>query len=128
MSDKTVSWIGWVMSGLFGLFMLGASVAPKLMGLDVAQQSMMALGWVDAPLRLIGGLELVGTLLFLIPSTGLLGAALIMAILGGAMATNIQGNAPLYSHTLFSVYLGILMWGGLILRDPRIRAVFPLVR
>ena len=128
MSEKTVSWIGWVMSGLFGLFMLGASVAPKLLGLAVAQGSMTALGWVDAPLMLIGSLELIATLLFLIPSTGLLGAVLIMAVLGGAMATNMQGNAPLYSHTLFSLYLGMLMWGGLILRDPRIRAVFPLVR
>ena len=120
--------LGWGLSGLFGLFMLGASVAPKLMGMPVAEQSMQALGWEGSPLMLIGVLELVATLLYLIPATGVLGAALMMAILGGAMATNLQGQAPLYSHTLFSVYLGALMWGGLILRDRRIRAVFPLVR
>ncbi len=120
--------VGWVLSGLFGLFMLGASVTPKLLGLAAAQEPMTALGWPDAPLMLIGSLELICTLLYLFPPTGVLGAALMMAILGGAMATNLHGNAPLYSHTLFSIYLGILMWGGLILRDLRVRAVFPLAR
>lgn len=120
--------LGWGLSGLFGLFMLGASVTPKLIGMAAAEESMVALGWQGSPLLLIGVLELAGTLLYLLPATGVLGAALLMSIFGGAIATNLQGNAPLYSHTLFSVYLGILMWGGLILRDPRIRAVFPLVR
>ena len=120
--------LGWGLSGLFGLFMLGASVTPKLMGMAAAEEAMVALGWPGSPLVLIGVLELVGTVLYLIPATGLLGAALMMAIFGGAIATNLQGNAELYSHTLFSVYLGIIMWGGLILRDARIRAVFPLVR
>jgi hypothetical protein len=124
----TLKRIGWVLSGLFGLFMLGASVAPKLIGMAAAQDSMVALGWTDSPLLVIGVLELVGTLLYLMPAIGVLGATLLMAIFGGAIATNLQGNAPLYSHTLFAVYLGILMWAGLILRDARIRAVFPLVR
>lgn len=118
----------WGLSGLFALFMLGASVAPKLMGMPVAQETMAALGWPEAPVRLIGWLELTCTLLFLIPRTGLLGAALMMAILGGAMVTQIRADSPLFSHTLFSVYLGIAMWGGLILRDARIRAVFPFRR
>ena len=120
--------LGWGLSGLFGLFMLGASVAPKLLGLAVAQDTMAALGWPDAPLRLIGGLELACTLLYLFPPTALLGASLMMAILGGAIATNLQAHADLYGHTLFSVYLGIVMWGGLVLRNPRIRAVFPFTR
>ena len=124
----TTQKIGWALSGLFGLFMLGASVAPKLLGLAVAQDALTALGWPDAPLMLIGSLELVCTLLYLFPPTGVLGSALMMAILGGAMATNLHGQAPLFSHTLFSIYLGIFMWGGLILRDPRMRAVFPLAR
>lgn len=120
--------LGWGLSGLFGLFMLGASVTPKLAGMAAADDSMVALGWPGAPLLLIGILELTGTLLYLLPVTGVLGAALMMAIFGGAIATNLHANASLYSHTLFSVYLGILMWGGLILRDRRVRAVFPLVR
>jgi hypothetical protein len=120
--------IGWTLSGLFGLFMLGASVAPKLMGMPVAQETMAALGWPDAPLMLIGTLELICTLLFLFPPTGLLGAVLMMAILGGAMVTQIRAGSPLASHTLVGIYLGVAMWGGLILRDPRIRRVFPFVQ
>ena len=128
MSETTLRRVGWLLTALFALFMLGASVLPKLAGMAVARDPMVALGWPEAPLLLIGGIELVSTLLFVVPATGLLGAVLMMGLLGGAIATNLQGNAPLYSHTLFSVYLGVIMWGGLILRDPRIRAVFPLVR
>lgn len=128
MSDTNLRRLGWMMSLLFGLFMLAASALPKLAGMAVAQQTMDALNWPNAPLLMIGTLEVISTLLFLIPATGLLGAVLMMAILGGALATNLHGGAPLYSHTLFGIYLGIWMWAGLILRDPRIRAVFPLVR
>ena len=128
MSETTLRRIGWALSALFGLFMLGASALPKLAGMAVAQQTMDALNWPNAPLMLIGVLEAIATVLFLIPATGLLGAVLMMAILGGAMATNLHGGAPLYSHTLFGIYLGIVMWLGLILRDPKIRAVFPISR
>lgn len=120
--------LGWALSGLFGLFMLGASVAPKLLGMPVAAQTMADLGWPDAPLLLIGGLELICTLLFLFPATGVLGATLMMAILGGAISTQLRAGSPLASHTLFGLYLGVAMWGGLILRDPRVRRVFPLLR
>jgi hypothetical protein len=128
MSEVTLSRLGWVLSAVFALFMLGASAAPKLLGLPVAQETMAALGWPEAPILLIGVLELVCTLLFLFPPTGVLGAVLMMAILGGAMVTQIRAGSPLFSHTLFSIYLGVAMWGGLILRDARVRAVFPLIR
>ena len=128
MSESTLSRLGWALSALFALFMFGASVAPKLLGLPIAQETMAALGWPDAPVLMIGMLELICTLLFLFPPTGLLGSVLMMAILGGAMVTQIRAGSPLFSHTLFGIYLGILMWGGLILRDARIRAVFPFVR
>lgn len=128
MTEKTLTKAGWALSALFALFMLGASVAPKLMGMPVAQETMAALGWPDAPVLLIGVIELACTILFLIPRTGLLGAALMMAVLGGAITTQLRAGSPLASHTLFGIYLGVVMWGGLILRDPRIRAVFPLVK
>ncbi len=128
MGDVAVTRLGWVISALFALFMLGASVAPKLLGMPVAQETMAALGWPEAPILLIGVLELVCTLLFLYPPTAVLGATLMMAILGGAMVTQIRAGSPLFSHTLFSIYLGVWMWGALILRDARIRAVFPLLR
>jgi hypothetical protein len=52
----------------------------------------------------------------------------MMAILGGAMVTQMRAGSPLFSHTLFGIYLGIMMWGGLILRDARVRALFPVAR
>lgn len=128
MPDTTLSRLGWVLSTLFALFMLGASVAPKLLGMDVAQQTMAGLGWPEAPVLLIGGLELAGTLLYLFPPTATLGAVLMMAILGGAIATNLHAGAPLASHTLFGVYLGVVMWAGLWLRSPGLRALFPVAR
>ncbi|HYI26669.1 MAG TPA: DoxX family protein, partial [Bradyrhizobium sp.] len=63
-----------------------------------------------------------------IPRTSVLGAVLMMGLLGGAMATQIRVGSPLFSHTLFSLYLGLFMWGGLWLRDPRVRALFPIAR
>ncbi|MCA0203279.1 MAG: DoxX family protein [Proteobacteria bacterium] len=128
MSDTALARLGWVLSGLFALFMLGASVAPKLLGLDVAQETMTALGWTEAPILLIGLLELACTLLFLYPPTATLGAVLMMAILGGAITTQIRAGSPLASHTLFGVYLGVMMWGGLWLRSPALRRLFPFGR
>ena len=128
MSPKTQIRIGWLLSALFGLFMLGASVTPKLAGMAVADETMVALGWTGSPIVLIGVLELVCTLLFLFPPTAVLGGILMMAILGGAITTHLRAGSPLPSHTLFGIYLGLLMWVALWLRDPRFRAVFPLMR
>ena len=128
MSETTLSRLGWALSALFALFMLGASVLPKLAGTAVAQDTMTTLGWPEAPIVLIGSLELICTLLFLFPPTAVLGSVLMMAILGGAMVTQLRAGSPLASHTLFGIYLGVAMWGGLILRDRRVRAIFPLVR
>ncbi len=128
MSETYLVWLGWALSILFGVFMLGASVAPKLLGMPIAAQTMADLGWPDAPILLIGVLELICTLLYLFPPTAVLGAVLMMSILGGAIATQLRAGSPLASHTLFGIYLGVLMWGGLILRDDRVRSVFPILR
>lgn len=125
MSDKFMIWIGWTLSGLYALFMFGASVLPKLFT-DIGAQTMTSLGWPNAPVLMIGALELACTVLFLIPRTGLMGATLSMAIFGGAIVTQMRAGSPMASHTLFSVYLGVLMWAGLWLRDPAIRAVWPV--
>ena len=128
MTETTVQRIGWGLSALFAVFMLGASVVPKLTGMPIAAETLAALGWDHGPILLIGGLELACTLLFLWPSTSVLGAVLMMAIFGGAIATQLRAGSPLASHTLFGVYLGVLMWGGLWLRSPALRAVFPFRR
>jgi len=125
MKTTTLVWVGRVLSGLFALFILGASVAPKLMGMPVAEETMAALGWPAGHTLWIGVLELSLLLLYLFPRTSVLGAALFTGLLGGAMATQIRAESPLFSHVLFSLYLGLFMWGGLWLRDPALRALFP---
>ncbi len=125
--DRTVV-VGWILSAVFAAFMLSASALPKLAGMPVAAQTMADLGWPDAPVFWIGVMEAGFTILFLWPRTVLLGAVLMMGILGGAMATQIRADSPLFSHVLFSVYLGTVMWGGLWLREPSVRAILPLRR
>ena len=126
MNTSAMLWTGRVLTGLFALFMLGASVAPKLLGLPVAEETMAQLGWPADFAFTIGIIELVCLVLYLIPRTSVLGAVLMMGLLGGAMATQIRAGSPLFSHILFSLYLGLFMWGGLWLRDPRVRALFPI--
>lgn len=113
---------GWIMTGLVALFLLGASVAPKLMGAAVAIDSLVALGWPTRYLFPIGIIELACVLLFIVPRTSLLGAVLMTGLLGGAMASHLRADSPLFSHTLFSIYLGLFMWTALLLRDADLRA------
>lgn len=122
-------WTGRVLSGLFVLFMLAASIAPKFLMADmVAEQSMTPLGWPAKYLLLIGLIELACVVLYVIPRTSLFGAVLMTGLLGGAIATNLRVENPLFSHTLFGVWLGLFMWGGLWLRNASLRAVFPFRR
>ena len=125
MNPKSMTIAGWVLTGLYALFMLGASVAPKLMGMAVADDTLRQLGWPEGYVLMIGLIELGCVLLYLFPKTSLFGAVLTMGLLGGAMATQVRVGSPLFSHQLFSVYLGLFMWGGLWLRDPALRALFP---
>jgi hypothetical protein len=108
--------------------MLGASIAPKLLHLPVAEETLVQLGWPAGHTFWIGLVELTCVLLYLIPRTSLLGAVLMMGVLGGAMSAHIRAGSPLFSHTLFAVYLGVIMWGGLWCRDARVRALLPFSR
>ncbi|HEX7719285.1 MAG TPA: DoxX family protein [Woeseiaceae bacterium] len=114
--------VGWTLTVLVALFLLGASVAPKLMGATVAIDSLLALGWPTRYLLLIGIVELACVVLFIVPRTSLLGAVLMTGLLGGAMASHLRAESPLFSHTLFSIYLGLLVWVALLLRDADLRA------
>ena len=120
-------WTGRALTTLFALFMLGASIAPKLLGMPIAAETIEALGWSADYVLMIGLFELTFLLLYLYPRTSVLGAVLMSVLLGGAMATQIRVGNPLFSHILFSVYLALFMWGGLWLRSPALRAVFPIV-
>lgn len=119
---------GWVLSGLIGLFLAVASAAPKFMGIAAATDAMEVVGWPIKYLVLIGVIEVACVVLFLIPRTALLGAVLTTGLLGGSLAANLRVDNPLFSHTLFSIYLGIAVWVALWLREPQVRQVFPFVR
>lgn len=120
------TWIGRVMSGLVIAFMLMASAFPKLFLPELAVESMQQLGWNAKHVFLIAAIELVGTLLYAIPRTSVIGAILLTGLLGGAVATHLRIDNPLFSHTLFPLYVGSLMWGGLWLRNARVRALLAL--
>ena len=128
MTTPAMLWTGRTLTGLYALFMLGASIAPKLLQMPVAEETMAELGWPPGYAFMIGLIELACVVLYLYPRTSVLGAVLTMGLLGGAMATQIRAGSPLFSHILFSLYLGLFMWGGLWLRDARLRALFPFAR
>lgn len=119
---------GWVLSALIALFLAIASAMSKLMAMDVAIEPMNVVGWPTKYLLLIGLIEVGCVILFLVPRTALLGAVLTTGLLGAALAANLRVDNPLFSHTLFSVYLGIAVWVALWLREERVREVFPLIR
>lgn len=119
---------GWVLLALFGLFMAGASVLPKFAMTEMVAEGAVAFGWPDFPVRSIGLLEAVLTLLVLWPRTAPLGGVLMTGLLGGTVAVHLSAGSPTFSHTLFGLYLGAVMWAGLWLRDPRLRALLPLAR
>lgn len=124
---KALIWVGRVMSGLLVAFMLMDSII-KLILIQPVIDTMTQMGLPVAMARPIGAIELAVTFLYAVPRTSLLGAVLLTAVFGGAITSHWRLDSPLFSHTLFGVYLGVLAWGGLWLRDPRVRAVTPLLR
>ena len=126
MNQTAMIWTGRVLSGLYVLFTLVASVAPKLIGANVARDGMSQLGWDPRNVLTIGIIELVCVVLYVVPATSLLGAVLSTALLGGAIASQLRADAPMFTHVLFGTYLGLFMWGGLWLRQPTLRALFPV--
>ena len=117
---------GWALLALFALFMLAASVFPKFAMPAMVAENALTFGWPDFPVRAIGALELALTLLVVWPRSAPLGGLLMTALFGGTVATHLQAGSPWFSHTLFGVYLAVVMWGGLLLREPRLRALLPL--
>jgi hypothetical protein len=120
-------WIGRVLSGLFVLFMLGASALPKLFFPEPsgAYAIMDQLGWPRKFLPLIGMIELLGTVVYIVPRTRVLGAVLLTGLLGGAIATHLRVESSVFGQTLFGLYLGLIMWAGLWLRDAALRRLLP---
>jgi hypothetical protein len=124
---KAMLWVGRVTTGLVALF-LAFDSAIKLMQLDVVREAMVPLGYPDYLGLVIGTIEAICLVLYVVPQTAVLGAILITGVLGGAIASHLRVGDPLFSHVLFGVYVGILAWGGLYLRDDRLRALIPFRR
>jgi DoxX-like protein len=118
-------WGGWVLTGLFVLFML-FDAGIKLIQLPIVEQTMAQLGYPPGLGFRIGMMEAIFLILYLIPRTSVLGAVLFMGVFGGAIASHVRQDAPLFSHVLFGVYLSLFMWGGLWLRDPGLRGIYPV--
>ena len=118
---------GWALSGIAILFFL-MDGGMKLSNLPIVAETTAQLGWPadSATIYLLAALLLGSTILYALPRTAVLGAILLTGYLGGAVATHVRVGSPLFSHVLFGVYLGIFVWGGLWLRDPRIRTLLPL--
>ena len=119
-------WTGRILSGL-AIALLLVDAGTKLVAPQFAIDNSPPLGWeLDiATVRTLGVLLLIPTLLYTWPRTAVFGAVLITGYLGGAIATHMRVESPLLSHTLFGVYLGLMVWGGLWLRHPGLRSVFP---
>lgn len=123
-SNKKV-WAGRILSGLSVAFLLFDSIG-KLMMVPQVLEGSEQLGYPVSSVRGIGLVLLAGVVTYVIPRTSVLGAILLTGFLGGAVATHVRVDNPLFSHVLFPVYVAAMIWGGLLLRDERLRALLPL--
>ena len=121
--------LGRLLSGLVILFMLFDG-AVKLVPWPVVTESMEKIGYGSSETlaRGLGVISLVCTVLYAIPPTSFVGAILLTGYLGGAMASHLRIGSPLFTHILFGFYLGLMVWGGLWLRDPDLRRLLPFRR
>jgi hypothetical protein len=117
-------WAGRIMSGMPALFLLADGVM-KLFKPRVVVEATLQLGYPESAIVGIGVALLVSTLLYLLPRTSVLGAVLLTGYLGGAVATHIRVRAPAF-NVIFPIIFGILLWGGLCLRDRRLQEILPL--
>jgi hypothetical protein len=121
------SWPGRVIAGLPLLFLTWDGIM-KFSNLPVVVDASAQLGFERPNLPFLGTVELTGVLLVLFARTRVFGAVLLSAYLGGAVAIHVQHSDPLLTHTLIPIIVASLVWGGLSLLDPRVRALSPFAR
>lgn len=122
--SKWALWAGWGMTGLVVLFLLFDGATKLAMERHVVEAT-KEIGYPLDVIPALGIICLVCTVLYVVPRTAVLGAILLTGFLGGAIASKVRIDAPLFSSTLFGVYVALLVWGGLYLRDDRLRALLP---
>lgn len=124
--SKPARWLGRILSGFVIVFLLFDG-AIKLVPWPVVTETLdrMGYGSSETLARSLGVITLVCTILYAVPPTSILGAILLTGYLGGAMASHVRIGSPLFSHILFGFYLGLMVWGGLWLRNRSLRALIP---
>lgn len=121
--SRVAFWAGWILSVLPALFLL-LDGAMKLAKPAFVVEATTQMGYAEGVIVPLGIVLLVCTVLYLAPPTAVLGAVLLTGYLGGAVATHVRhGDGPF--TFLFPVVFGALLWGGLVLREPRLRALLP---
>ena len=124
--SRAALWLGRALSGLAILFLLFDG-AMKLVPLRVVTDAMDRIGYGSSETlaRSLGTITVVCTLLYAVPPTSFVGAILLTGYLGGAIASHVRIGSPLFTHVLFGVHLGLMVWGGLWLRDARLGQLLP---
>lgn len=127
MSERTMRRIGIGLTVLAAVFWI-MDAGMKLANLPQVAETLGPLGWPPdrGTILALGLIQAASLVLYLVPRTSMLGAVLLTAYLGGAIATHLRVGSPLPSHTLFGVYIGLVTWGGLWLRSPALRRLMPL--
>lgn len=128
-ASRPARWVGRILSGLVIVFLM-VDGAIKLVPWPIVTETMdrMGYGSSDTLMRGLGAITIVCTVLYAIPPTSILGAILLTGYLGGAIASHVRIDSPLFTHTLFGLYLGLMLWVGLWLRDRNLRRLIPFSR
>jgi hypothetical protein len=115
----------YILTTIVALFLTFDTIL-KVLQLGPAVKATTELGYTPATVLPIGIVELVCLALYLVPQTSVIGAVLLTGYLGGAVASQVRAGNPMFSHTLFPVYVALMLWGGLYLREPRLADLLPL--
>lgn len=118
-------WTGWVLTGFVGLGLLGSGGAKLAQAEPVVKNMVDKFGFPPGAVAIVGVVEVLCVLIYLAPPTSVLGAVLITGYLGGALATHASAGDPM-SDYVGPFLLAVFAWGGLFLRDERVRALLPL--
>jgi ABC-type uncharacterized transport system permease subunit len=120
-------WASRIMAAAAILFLL-FDCGIKILRLTPAVEGTVKLGYPESAVVGLGIIELICLVAYTVPATSVLGAILLTGYLGGAVATHVRLDHPLFTHELFPVYVAVLLWGALVLRDARLRVLLPVTR
>ena len=122
-TSKKAFWAGWILTVLPSLLLIFSAIM-KLMKSAPVVEGFAKFGFSESVIMPLGVVELVCTIVYLVPRTSILGAILLTGYLGGATCTNLRAG----ESYVMAVILGVIVWGGIFLRDARIRELIPLRR